>query len=837
MRDESGACLWRRDQPWDQAATAAAKGYRPSIWVANGHLAKDVLNKTMSRHQTMTRTPHLLWPLGLLFLCSSLTASAQFDTPPRSLGRGSVEAVLLSPDGQLLISSGSDGMYVYDANSLNDIGHLQRHDAPFHRDVDPVFSPNSRLLAMGYADTTVVIWDMQTLTELASLSGHVEWITALAFSQDGSLLATGDRTGRMKVWSTVDWSLQAQGQSDIVRVLLFRGNEQLIASNGFRAIRIWRLPDFVEVGLLVHEDNVGYLHLFADGRRLLSGAADYTARIWDIDTGEQLLSMRQPGNATAGIMISAHEQYAVLFNASSSYQGTHVWRLDPPEEIAVFQFPDSGPLGISGDGENLLMWSSRDEGAYSLLRFWNFDAQTFIDSVRINARGRAAFDADRLQLSMISTAGVMERVDLQTASVTRRQVSYLQRVADLAFSPGGEWLAAAFSRTIHIWDVATGATLMLMDMGDASVDRVSFSADCRDLYIEHLYGMDRRSLQDPTEATTLYDGFITRADFAPAVERAALGWRQGNAAVIDLRRGTTTSRFEGHADDLSTIALSDDGSLMAVSGEWRDEPEAWLWRVADQVLLGRLPVRRAGVSAFDFSPDNRLLAASGWYDGIQLWDTESLTLVDSIETLSTTKGISFSPDGEWFAWSEPGAEALRLLELETGRRVVGAPTGSIFSGPVLEFAPTQGLIAIGGWAGRVRVWDNVTVALESSTSPCADVELASGSEEGSSDTVVAEPGDVAAPTAISLSPGRPNPLFSGTSIAFGVPSRALVRLEIYNMQGQVVRVLVDDELDLGRYEQQWNGRDRAGRQVASGVYLIRLHVGNQILHGKLLRVR
>jgi WD40 repeat protein len=213
----------------------------------------------------------------------------------------------LSPDGQRVITSGSDGIYVYDAISLQDIGHLRRSQPPFHRDAKPVFSPDSQLLVMSYADTTAVVWDMETLTEVAVLEGHVEWITALAFSRDGSLMASGDRTGRMKVWATSDWSLLAQHRSELVRELAFQGTQRLVASNGFRAIRIWRLHDFVEETLLVHDDNVGILHVMADERRLVSGASDGTARLWDMNTGETLAIMQQPGNRTSRVMISPDE--------------------------------------------------------------------------------------------------------------------------------------------------------------------------------------------------------------------------------------------------------------------------------------------------------------------------------------------------------------------------------------------------------------------------------------------------------------------------------------------------------------------------------------------------
>ena len=395
---------------------------------------------------------------------------------------------------------------------------------------------------------------------------------------------------------------------------------------------------------------------------------------------------------------------------------------------------------------------------------------------------------------------------------------------------------------MHFWDAVTGSSQLSLETA-RSIDHIAFSSDCRDLYIES-DGLTRYSLEDLSDTTTIYDGFISIVDFAPEVGLAALGWWPGEAAVIDLRSGTTISSFEGHADGLSRVALSADGSLMAISGEWRDKPEAWLWKVADGgELLGRLPARRAGVDAFDFTSDNRVLAASAWYDGIQLWDTESLTLIDSIESTDRVEDIAFSPDDAWLAWSEPGVEPLQLMEMESGRRIAAAIGPSWFSGEVLAFSPKGSMIAMGGWTGRVWAWDANTHIDEPMASPCADIELRLPSDDGSRDTVISAPtdtigsGDAAAPTAVALAHGGPNPVTSSTSISFELPTNARVRLEIYNIQGQRVRMLVDEELELGRYQRAWDGLDDSGRHVASGVYLVRLQVGVQVLRSKLLRVR
>ncbi len=73
-----------------------------------------------------------------------------------------------------------------------------------------------------------------------------------------------------------------------------------------------------------------------------------------------------------------------------------------------------------------------------------------------------------------------------------------------------------------------------------------------------------------------------------------------------------------------------------------------------------------------------------------------------------------------------------------------------------------------------------------------------------------------------LAANYPNPFNPSTSIAFGLPSPARVRLSIYNILGQEVASLIDDLLPAGRHELVWNGRDEQNRPVSSGVYFYRL---------------
>lgn len=82
--------------------------------------------------------------------------------------------------------------------------------------------------------------------------------------------------------------------------------------------------------------------------------------------------------------------------------------------------------------------------------------------------------------------------------------------------------------------------------------------------------------------------------------------------------------------------------------------------------------------------------------------------------------------------------------------------------------------------------------------------------------------DPALPTALSLSPGRPNPFGGETSFVYEMPRPGRVELIVCDAGGRLVRTLVDLVQPGGRYEAAWDGRDDRGTRVSSGAYFVRL---------------
>jgi hypothetical protein len=141
--------------------------------------------------------------------------------------------------------------------------------------------------------------------------------------------------------------------------------------------------------------------------------------------------------------------------------------------------------------------------------------------------------------------------------------------------------------------------------------------------------------------------------------------------------------------------------------------------------------------------------------------------------------------------------------------------------------------------------------LEMMIEPPADVELTVGGElsdgplfEGSDVIRVIRPGggphSAGQENLLSsfiLYASDPNPFSSNTAIRYGLPIKSHVKLIIYDVNGRVVTVLVNDDVDAGYYTTHWDGQNKAGVVVPSGVYFLKFNAGDYRITRKLLLIK
>ena len=88
-----------------------------------------------------------------------------------------------------------------------------------------------------------------------------------------------------------------------------------------------------------------------------------------------------------------------------------------------------------------------------------------------------------------------------------------------------------------------------------------------------------------------------------------------------------------------------------------------------------------------------------------------------------------------------------------------------------------------------------------------------------------------------LGQNYPNPFNPSTTIPYILAEPSRVRLEVYDLAGRLTRTLVSEILPAGSYTATWRGDDAARRDVASGLYVVRLRCGNQQVSRKVLLTR
>lgn len=447
-----------------------------------------------------------------------------------------------------------------------------------------------------------------------------------------------------------------------------------------------------------HGDKIYSAEMSRDGKRVITVSRDGTAKVWDVDSGQSLLSLDHgAGVYYTDFLITLSPDGRQVATASENKVG--ILDIATKGTVATFEYEGTcRSLKFSPDGRHVVAVVDGQP-----VRIWDVKNKDTLTLAENSASGEAAgFSPDGRRLVVFGNRAV-KQWDLETREM--RASVPLDLRGDSSFeqlSPDGRSIVTVVDDSVGVWDVETGHNLVslrpdgLVMSGEVSPDgsrivTVSSEPDGMVSYKNAIRVWNMRTGE--LLATFEPNEIFLSAHFVPSGKMLATG-NQRRTNIRDAETGEVLVAFEGDFFG----GFSADGRRFLTIG---DDHTAKVWNLDMMTTLTLSPLEDQGVRSARFTPDGKSILVDCLDDVARVRDSETRR-VNASFNYQDLGSIEFSPDGK---------RAARLRNDQTvqimnfGSRDALSSFGqkeTIGPGP---FSPDGRRLATISSEKAVRIWD------------------------------------------------------------------------------------------------------------------------------------
>jgi WD40 repeat protein len=574
------------------------------------------------------------------------------------------------------------------------------------------FSPDGSLIASGSEDHMVRIWQLTTGRLVRRLEGHSSAVTAVAFSPDGSSIASASNDRTVRLWDAHSGRLLRSLQGHVYHVYAIAFDpkgHQLATASWDRTIQLWdpRTGALIQK-LRGHDAAIRSIDFSHDGKMLASGSDDQTIRLWDANTGKELNVLTGHTGAVTTVRFRPDGQW--LFSGSTD-QTVRIWNLRDATVLRKLDDCGGPVLGLADSPNGQILAGACGAGGSVL-----WDVPT---GAQLRRRGGHGTDTRAIAFSfdgrMVASGSEDALIVVEDVATGRALVSLSANVAHLeavAFATDGKALATVSrDRRVLVWqDTGAHKALTRVLVGaDGALRTLAFSPDGKAIVAA---GEGRKLVlwsregEEPAHKQTKHEASINAVVFTPDGRRIVSGGGDAGVRVWDLKKDTEAMAFVGHRAPVRALAVSPDGKVLASAS---DDESVRLWELSTGRSLGVLRSHRAPVTAVAFSPDGKYLITGSQDRTIDVWLHARGKLLKGMrkELASGVVALALSAHGSHVV-SASSDGMLTLWDLAGNRPLQQVSAHADIS--ALASTPDGGTVASASRDGVLRLWDSKSLA-------------------------------------------------------------------------------------------------------------------------------